>query len=89
MGIKMKYRGRWVDEDEWAELRARECEESQPAPEPLDLATLPSDVSLAELGDRCPVVRRYVTVEGRMRSGLKPSEEDVARQILERYGGQT
>jgi hypothetical protein len=28
----------------------------------------------------------YITIEGRMRSGLKPSDQEKAKKILKRYG---
>ena len=82
--IKVRYKRDWVDPDDLPFLREQDRQATTP-PAPLDVATLPADVPLAQLGDRCPAVRRYLTAEGKVRSGLKPSEEAIAQEILSRY----
>jgi hypothetical protein len=89
MGVKVKYKGEWLDEYEVANRRAQQAE---PTPPPaVDVAALPEpgsldpDVPLAQLFHEHPQVRPYITADGQVRSGLKPSDQVTAQAILTRY----
>jgi hypothetical protein len=86
--VLVTYRGRQCYLDELPRLREQYMDYPPVCP-PLDLATLPdpAGISLAQLGDRCPQVRQYVTAEGQVRSGLNPADRATAQQILNRYRG--
>jgi hypothetical protein len=89
MSQKIKHRGKWVDADDLDMIYAAEREAQSPPPvTDVDIEAMPPDVTLAELGDLRPEVRRLITAEGTMRSGLTQDEEAAARKILSRYGGQ-
>lgn len=90
--IQVKYRGKWMDQDEvdWARQQEAQMRASVQPP-PIDVESLPakadleSENPLADLGDKVPGVRRYITADGEIRSGLAPEEREIAQQILERY----
>jgi hypothetical protein len=92
MGVKVKYQGQWLDEYEAAERRTQD-QQAEPTPPPaVDVDALPEpgsldpDVPLAQLFHEHPQVRPYITADGQVRSGLKPSDQVTAQAILTRYG---
>jgi hypothetical protein len=55
-----------------------------PNPVPPDLT--PAQSLAADWKNRHPDIGRYITNTGQMRSGLKPSDQAKAREILKSYG---
>jgi hypothetical protein len=90
--FKRKIDGKWIDTDDIAAYKAQKAASGAESVS-VDVQALPPkealdpDVPLEQLVIENEDVAALITLKGKIRSGLNPSQHEQAKQIIEKYRG--